>query len=451
MLNLNQLKNLYINSPVWMKKLYASIPFDIRNGSEYRKWKKFLHNEISTEEYEIFKLKETVLYAYENTVYYKELFDDLHISPYDINERKDILKLPLIDKDIVRNNYNKFIVQNFSSKNRFYVSTGGTSGTPMKFLQSKNIWAKEVAFTMNYFEKYGFLPSMKKASFRGGDFNDLPTDVYWKDNPHASEIQFSPFHISDKTVKLYVDELNKRELQYIQTYPSSIKLLIESMKKNNLHLNYQINTVFLLSENIFDSDVELIQSFCNCKISSFYGHSERLIFAPNYATNLSTFKIDRRYGLFELLDSHENSINDNDIKGELVGTSFDNYAMPLIRYKTNDNSSYADSTNFIINSIEGRWKQEYLVGNDGLKLYLTALNMHSNIFRCVIGYQYVQPSPGNAVLCLIVKDKFSEIDKTNILNELTKKAGHAIRIEIKIVDKFILMHNGKFKNIVKRF
>lgn len=451
MINLNQMKKLYTNSPLWVKKIYGSIPFEIRSGSDYRKWKYFLDEDISIEEYELVKLKETILYAYTNTVYYKELLDELQVSPYDINERKDICKLPIIDKDIVRENYDKLRVRNFSSRKSFYVTTGGTSGEPMKFLQSKNVWSKEMAFTMNYFEKYGFLTSMTKASFRGGEFDKLNSNIFWKFNPHASEIHFSPFHISDKTIKYYVDELNKRKIKYFQTYPSSVKLLIESMLNNNLQLDYQVDTIFLLSENILNSDVKLIQSFFNCRVSSFFGHSERLIFAPNLSDDLTTFKIDRRYGLFELLDTEFDQVSENNVIGEMVGTSFDNYAMPLIRYKTNDMSSYSDKNNYIINNIEGRWKQEYLNGKDGVKLYLTALNMHSDIFNNVIKFQFIQKNKGFATLCLSVKKSFSHSDKEKILNAIDKKAGHAIKVEISLVDNFILTHRGKFKNIVKEF
>jgi len=451
MINLNQLKKYYTDSPLWMKSLYGLIPFDIRNGAEYRKWKNFLHQDISQEEYELLKLKETISYAYENTLYYKELFDRLHVSPYDINERKDLELLPTIDKDTVKANYKKLIVNTYPKKSSFYVTTGGSSGAPMKFLQSKNMWAKEVAFTMNHFEKNAFYTNMTKASFRGGEFDNLPKNIFWKPNPHACEIHFSPFHINDKTIQFYVDELNKRKIKYFQTYPSSIKFLIESMRKRNLTLDYQIDTIFLLSENITTDDINLIQSFFQCSVSSFFGHSERLIFASNYASDISSFEVDRRYGFFELLDNSQNSINNNESIGEMVGTSFDNYAMPLIRYKTNDMTSYLDSVNFIIHRIKGSRDYEFLSGKDGMKASLTALNMHSNIFKNVIKYQYVQSYPGHADLCMNVTNDFSEIDKKLILNALNKKAGHAITFEIKIVDNFILTHRGKFLNIVKKF
>jgi len=451
MFNLNQLKRYYSSSPEWVKNIYGMIPFEIRNGREYRKWRKFLKKSISIEKYEIMKFKETITYAYENVPYYQELLDSLHLKPHDFKTRKDIEKLPLMDKETVRKNYDKMFARDLPTSKTFYVTTGGRSGAPMKFLQSKNMWAKEVAFIMNFFSKHGFETNMLKASFRGGEFDDLPEHIYWKNNPHASEIHFSPFHINDHTVLYYVNELNRRKIKYFHTYPSSIKLLIENMKKNNLKLDYKVDTVCLFSENIIQSDVNLVRNFFGCNVASLFGHSERLVFADTDTAKLDEFYIDRRYGLFELIDESENVIDSNDIKGEMVGTSFDNYAMPLIRYKIGDITSYKDKGNFVIKKIEGRWTQEYLDGKNGMKSYLTALNMHSGIFQNVIKQQFVQYEPGKAVLCIQVNNFFNEEDKKLILDAFNQKAGHMLEFSIRIVDNFILTHTGKFRNIVKEY
>ena len=88
MISLNTLKKLYMDSPLWMKNLYASIPYGIRNGKSYRDYESFLKKNIDVEAYEIMKMKETLLYAYENTEYYKKTFDSIGISAMDINDRK---------------------------------------------------------------------------------------------------------------------------------------------------------------------------------------------------------------------------------------------------------------------------------------------------------------------------------------------------------------------------
>lgn len=449
MLNLNDLKKLYANSPLWIKKLYASIPYRIRNGGDYRKWTDFLAKNIDLEEYKLLKMKETVLYAYENTEYYKKLFNTMQISPFDINDINDFGKLPLIDKNIVKENFEELIVQNYPSNKKYYVTTGGTSGTPMKFLQSNNIWAKELAFVMSYFGQFGFDSSSLKASLRGGEFESIRDNNFWKFNPIHNEIHFSPFHINEKSVYYYVKAMNKFKPEFWHSYPSSVLLLIEHMKNQELELSYQLKTIFLISENFSIKNIKTIQSFFNCKVSSFYGHSERLIFAPNCHNNLFEYKVNERYGMIELIDEASNIINLNGERGEIVGSSFDNYAMPLIRYKTNDFTHYVDSKNKSISAIEGKWKQEYLLGKENLKIYLTAVNMHNDIFENVIEYQFIQNRIGFVTLNIVVSKFFTDNDKKSILISLKQKAGHALTFDICIVKQLKLTNRGKFKNIIK--
>lgn len=449
MLNLNQLKNLYQNSPLWLKKLYASIPYDIRNGNEYRKWKNFLETEINEEEYQLLKLKETIDYAYSNTIYYKKVFDNLKCSVNDINDLKDIQKLPFIDKETVKNNYDDMIAKTYPKNKTFVVTTGGTSGEPMQFLQSKNVWSKELAFVNNYFSRYGYSSNMLKASFRGGKFNELRENIFWKYNPISNEIHFSPFYINSKTIYRYIDQLNKIKPRFLHGYPSSIFALIENMKNADLKLNYDLKAVFLISENFSKDDINYICNFFNCKVTSFFGHSERLIFAPLNSKDHNSYEINKRYGLSELIDKDKQSIYESDKMGELIGTSFDNYAMPLIRYKTNDFTSYSDFENGTLNLIQGRWNREYLSGKDGLKLTLTALNMHSDIFENVLSYQFFQDEIGKVKLLIVPKKNYSREDGVKILKALDEKGGHALEFDIKIIDSPFLTERGKMKKLIK--
>jgi phenylacetate-CoA ligase len=450
MVNLNRLKEIYVNSPMWMKNLYSSIPFEVRNGKDYRDWKLFLENELNEDEYQLLKLKETLFYAYENVLYYKKIFNELDCSISDFNTLSDIEKLPLIDKEIVRENFNDFIAHSYSNSKSFYVTTGGTSGNPMKFFQSNNVWKKEIAFIMHYFSTYGYQPFMIKASFRAGVFNNLPKNIFWKTNPINHEIQFSPFHINEENIIYYVNHLNRYKIEYFHAYPSSILILIEHMKNKNLYLNYKLKAIFLISENFSVADIEIMKSFFQCNISSFYGHSERLVFAPTYAKNLSSNKINKRYGYFELIDSNNKVIVDNNQRGEIVSTSYDNYAMPLIRYKTNDFTHYIDSENSIINMIEGRWDREYLLGKNGLKISVIALSFNSAIFKNIMQYQFHQKEYGKVEFYIIVKDKFQNSEKESIRESLNTQTGDMIKFEIKVVDRLELTMRGKFKKVINK-
>ena len=449
MLNLNSLKSLYTNSPLWIKNLYASIPYDIRNGRDYRTWKSFLKENLNTQEYQLLKIKETILYAYENTTYYKKTFDNIQCTPHDINKLQDISKLPLIDKDIVRNNYDDIRVKHYPKKNSFFVTTGGSTGQPMKFLQSKNVWGKEVAFVNNYFESLGYTHKDLKASFRGGDFDKIKKNQFWKRNPINNELHFSPFHINSTNIHYYVKELNRTKVKFFHTYPSGIISLIDNMKNEGLKLNYQVQGIFLISENFTKDDINYIKNYFNCKVSAFFGHSERLIFAPLDDISHDNYQVNKYYGLTELIDKSKETIITENTNGELIGTSFDNYAMPLIRYKTGDYTSYKNYNKQLLNLIEGRWDNEYISGKNGLQLTLTALNMHSDIFKNCINFQFLQKREAEAELLIVPKKEFNEQDKDNILNALNKKAGHAIKFTIKTVPSLVLTKRGKTKKLIK--
>jgi len=448
MLNLNSLKILYENSPLWVKNVYASIPYEIRNGQEYRKWKLFLENNLNIEEYQLLKIKETLLYAYEHTDYYKKTFNQLKCTPFDVNSIKDLNVFPLIDKDTVKENFNDIKVKNYPSTPPPLTTTGGTNGQPMKFLQSKNVSGKEVAFVNNYLSSLGYTPKQLKASFRGGDFDNISNNKFWKQNPINNEIHFSPFHINNINIYYYIKELNRMKVKFFHTYPSGIIALINNMKNNGLKLNYQVQGIFLISENFRVDDINYIEDYFKCKVSSFFGHSERLVFA-SLNTTKNSYQLNQYYGLTELINESKELIISSNIKGELVGTSFDNYAMPLIRYRTGDYTSYKNHDKQIINLIQGRWENEFISGKNGLQLITSSLSMSSDTFNNCMSFQFIQKKIGEVELLVIPKKDFNDIDRNQIIEALNKKTGYAINFTIKIVFSLRLTKRGKLKRLIK--
>lgn len=435
-MNLNKLKILYKSSPLFIQRLSSKLPKSILIGKEFAKWEDFLTKEsIDLGSYSYEKIKETLFYSYENISYYKKTFNKVGFHPNDFDKIEVLQELPTINKDIVKENYEDLVNHNY---NKFFeVTTGGSSGDPMKFLQSSNIWAKECAFVYNYFGKFGYNLNVIKATFRGGDFSesDINSCKYWFYNPIQNELHFSPFHISKNTINFYLKKLNFHKPKFFHGYPSAIRSLMNCMIEKSLRLDYELNTIFLISENVSIDDVNDFSSFFNCKVVSFYGHSERLIFAPikDDSQNI-LYKPDLRYGY--------NFVNKND---ELVGTSFDNFKMPLINYQTND---FVDIHNGLY-SIKGRWDQDFLIGINGEEISLTALNVHSNIFDNVNTFQYYQDKKGKVELLLVVNDNFNKHEGIEIIKALKMKVNNVLEFEIKIVENPLLTERGKFKRIFK--
>src|SRR5262249_18606348 len=109
---------------------------------------------------------------------------------------------------------------------------------------------------------------------------------------------------------------------------------------------------------------------------------------------------------------------------EVIGTSFHNMAMPLVRYRTGDYVRLIEesvvrgpwsvaldlqaeppSANEVSNSLEFPWpavsevagrEQEFLVSATGRRISLTAFNMHDAVFDELYAVQFYQEQAGRA-------------------------------------------------------
>ncbi len=342
---LNKLKEIYNKSPLFFKKIYAIIPAKVKYGKVYRYWIKNVNNDCLSRD-----PKETLKYAINNSCFYKEFYKNINID--------DWSNIPLLDKETIQSKLSDF--EN-NKVNKMYVTTGGVTGKPAKFYQSNNVWYKEMAFVYEFFKISGYKPPMIKASFRGGDFSKLKHCEYWINNPHHFEINFSPFHINSKTIDLYIKKLNQLKPLYYHGYPSAFLSLAKHMQSCKIKLNYKPKCFFLISEGYTANEIAYLESVFKCKMKSFYGQSERVVFATA-DQSLETYTVNQNYGYFELIDKSGNIIEENNINGEIVATSYDNFAMPLIRYRTGDYTSYVNSDKKIFRKISGKWGQQHLYG-----------------------------------------------------------------------------------------
>jgi len=405
----------------------------LRNGKDYVLWRKRLNDDYVDGD----KRSHVVNYAINNFNFYKEYLKGINLEIWD--------NIPLLNKDEIQNALPEF--RNFNCK-KFYVATGGVTGKPATFFQSNNVWNKELAFVYDYFNRFGYKPNMRKASFRGGDFSNLNLKQVWKYNPIYNEMHFSPFHMNLNTIETYVSELNKKQPLYFHGYPSTFVMLAMLMQKKSLKLDYKPKAFFLISENYNEKDITFLKNFFDAKISSFYGHGERLVFAIA-SEDLKTYQPNLQYGYMELIDKKGYVIKENGKIGEIVGTSYDNYAMPLIRYKTGDYTYYTNYKTKTFAQIQGKWGQDALIGKNGEIITLTALNLHSSELDNFIRTQFRQMGKGIVELSVISLKRISDEEIGKIEQLLSKRVGYLILFKIKIVDKLNQNSRGKVPLIIK--
>ena len=207
-------------------------------------------------------------------------------------------------------------------------------------------------------------------------------------------------------------------------------------------------------ENFYTEQRELVEDVFNCRTFTWYGHSERTVLAGECEES-SKYHLFPQYGVFELVDSTGRIIENKGTKGEIVGTGLNNFIMPLIRYKTDDMTSLGDKCNCnkkykIIESVTGRWTQEFIVSKEGNFIPITAINMHSNVFDNVEQFQFLQEIEGELIFRIVKKGSYTYNDTKRIKQELIKKLGKDTKLEFEFLDEIPRTSRGKYRFLIQK-
>lgn len=416
-------------APILRKKLIANKVFidTYRKLEEYDKLSKKDRDKLNFE-----KLKEILIYCYENIDYYRNKFETLKFNPQNIECYEDIKILPFTNKNIFLKNQQELL----SKKDiDYYVAyTGGSSGKPLKIYLDKESIYKERAFVYHYWSRFGYnYKTDKMITFRGLEFEGRIS----KFNPIYNEIVLSPFKLNEANLNKYIKIINNFKAEFISGYPSIIKNFCKLLENSNRQIDINIKCVFFISENCSQEDNNYIKRILKCNTCIFYGHSERAVFGEKYEGN---YEFNGIYGYTEFIPT--------DVEGEyrIACTGFLNYKMPFVRYLTDD---IVKISNQKIIEIIGHNDSQVLIGKNNERISISSLNFHSNEFNKIIQYQFEQWEKGKVNLNLLLEKNLTNEELFNINKALSKKIKGVLDIKIKFVDEIILTKRGKVNLIIQ--
>ncbi len=432
------LKNIRDNMPEPLK--YISAPLFrqtlVKNKEFLRYYNLLEHRETLSndhiKDYQFNQLKRILIHSYETVPYYTELFDRISFDPSRFSDFDEIKVIPYLTRKIITDNFDKLISKG-KVKNGYYTgTTGGSTGSPLRFLLDYDSIFKENAFLYYYRKKLGYKLSDRVATFRQVKFGD---DL-WQFNPMHNELIFFPIKLTRASIVNITKKINDFKPKYLNGYLSSIWYLAKLLDENNVKHHLDLKGIFLMSENIDEKQQAFIEEFFKVKSFANYGHSERCVIAEGTGKNL--YRFDPYYGFTEQIPNENGNYS-------IVGTGFLNSIMPFIRYKTDD-VCIPENQYF---RIEG--KRSSTIGLYGINdefIPSTSFDLSNPIFKNIIRSQFIQSEKGKADLLIIVGNDFEMPELGSIKDLLTKKSKNIIDIDVKIVETPVLSPRGKFESYI---
>ena len=208
------------------------------------------------------------------------------------------------------------------------IRTSGTSGSPLSLVQSLGAVIREEAFIQRQLRWIGWRPGQRRAWIRGDIVHGGNDGRYWRRDRLANMLVMSSYHLSDTTIGAYVAALEAFDPVVIQAYPSSVGAIANWLAAaGRRYAGTRLRGVMTSSETLGpDVRAAIVRSF-GVPVFDWYGQAERV--AAIGTCEQGRYHLLSDYGAVELLPLADGGC-------ELVGTSLNNAAMPLARYRTGD-------------------------------------------------------------------------------------------------------------------
>lgn len=437
------------------KPLYYRLPPSICYGPQFSSTLKLLEesqhwDEGRLIEFQLSKLRRMLKHCATNVPYYRRVFRRLGFDPERIRDISDLRALPLLDKETVRANIKELLAENVPARDRLYYTTGGTSGTPLGIYNLRHSGGRELAFILTQWARVGFRYKHRRAILRGAPVKNRR---HWRYEVSERAFVFSNFHMTPENVAEYARVMRDNRLSALHSYPSAVVDFARHLKDLGLEPP-RLASVLASSENLYPGQREFIESFFGARLFSWYGHTENLILAGECEVS-NYYHIFPEYGVAEVVREDGSAAESEDELGELVGTTIDNFAMPLLRYRTGDYARVGPAgcacgrSYKLIKETRGRWHQEMLVGKLDNLISVTALNIHTDVFDRAQQIQFYQRERGKLELRIKRKSDYTDRDSRRILNALEEKIGDTMEISLCFPDEIPLSPRGKFRLVIQ--
>lgn len=454
--------SIYNISPVifqtFMLNIKASDLYLERYGKQFwRLFREFERNQwLSLDELHEWqgdRLRELVRHAYNNVPYYRTVFEKIRLVPDDIKTIDDIGNLPVLTKDDIKKNFKQLLNTNLPKRAFRHGHTSGTTGSPLNVAYDTNTcvahhvadWRQKKWAGLEYGQAY--------ASLQGRVI--VPANQkkppFWRKNYINNQLFLSAFHLTEDNLPYYFDKLAKANIKFLEGYPSNIFILALYLNKKNI--TFPMQAILTSSETLFDYQKEAIERVFLCKIFDFYGMAERVVFATE-CDHHQGHHLNLDYGITEFLDSDNLEASDGKL-GKIVATSLHNFAMPMIRYQTNDSCSLKKTPcscgrGFPVMDEVATKNEAIVTLPDGRLISPSVLTHPFKPMENIIESQIIQEKIDLLRVKIVKNESYGKKDEKVLIAAFLERLGKDIAIKIEYVDEIPRTKSGKFKWVVSK-
>lgn len=408
------------------------------------------------ERYQIEKLNRLVNHATTKVPHYRRVLNGLVADP-GLNRVSDLTKLPLLEKDYLRENlYFDLFADNHDKRVMHKITTSGSTGTPLTIYADRFQLEVRFASTLRALEWTGWRFGDKQARLWhqkiGMSFSQV---IKEKLDALLLRRMFIPaFEISGGSIEAMISRVERFRPTLIDGYAESLNFLAGYLKERGA-LNFKPVALMSSAQSLPDDSRKTIEGAVGARVFDKYGSREFSGIAYQCAESRDYHVVSESY-IVELLVGGRSALPGE--IGEVVITDLNNYSVPLIRYRIGDLAQAVDNSvpcpcgrqQPRIGQIQGRTQAiVYCTGDLWIPGTFFA-HFFKDYSDVVSMFQIHQELKGEFTLRVVKAAGWTDSGMEVVMGALRQVIGQNTQVRISYVEVIPLLATGKRSPVVSK-
>jgi phenylacetate-CoA ligase len=326
--------------------------------------------------------------------------------------------------------------------------TSGTSGTPLQVFRSLPSVLSENAIVERHFRWSGYRPGMRRAYLRGDLVVPIERNAppYWYLNRYNNQLILSSRHLRADCIDAIIAKLTQFAPFMMEAYPSTAYELALLLEQRDAKV--RIPYVYTGSEPLYPHQRELIEARLGTRVMDHYGMAERIAYATE--CEYGGLHVNSDYSYVEIVDDEGRP---TDGEGYVVGTTFNNATMPLVRYRMSDRTRWrreacpCGRTYPLIETVTGKY-EDTLFGSQGQRISPSVVTFAFKSLRGIKYSQVAQTGEGTWEIRVVPEESFNEAERTRLIENVRHLVDPGIHVVVREVAEIARTSAHKYRWIV---
>lgn len=276
------------------------------------------------------KVRRLIDYVARHVPYYRELFAREGIDPRDITGVADLPKIPMLTPAILRERFEDLKSDEFDRHAPVLGQSGGSTGQRRSFWLSQRAVDLEFAAVRRHYDAAGYRDGDRAVALYfplEGPFADR---LYWDDWP-ARMRYLNTRLLNRERLHELIGAAARFRADVLWAYPSYLEFFVQYVERTG-DKRFRPRVVLTNAEVLYEWQREHARRVLGCDVFDWYGLGEHVAAAAECEHH--GYHIPEEIVAVEIIADGREA--DEGQPGEIVGTCLENYAQPLIRYRTGD-------------------------------------------------------------------------------------------------------------------